>query len=142
MKTEYGYVEKPILDWLGGNPNRADDRGQALVRELNGAKTEPERLGLTAAGEWPLYTVIRAFARDKDESLCVRATKKLLAELQRKRLLPRGWSTNAGGRKNVTLAIQVACWDTDLMALDLCPTDAADPPFLAAAIEELARATE
>src|SRR5262249_44365275 len=24
---EYGYVEKPILDWLAGNPRNPDDRG-------------------------------------------------------------------------------------------------------------------
>lgn len=27
MMTEYGYVEKPILEWLGGNPRNPDDRG-------------------------------------------------------------------------------------------------------------------
>jgi type I restriction enzyme R subunit len=115
---------------------------EALVREVNAAKTEPERLGLTAPGEWPLYTVVREYAKNKDEGLCVRAAKKLMAELLKKRLLPRGWSTNAGGRKNVSLALQVACWDTELMALDLCPTDLEDPPFLAAAVAELARVIE
>lgn len=115
---------------------------EALVRDVNAAQSEPQRLGLTAPGEWPLYTVIQAHAKDKDEGLCVKTAKKLLAELRSKRLLPRGWSTNAGGRKNISLALQVACWDTELMALDLCPTDVEDPPFLAAAVDELARTIE
>jgi type I restriction enzyme R subunit len=115
---------------------------ESLVQEVVGGKTEPERLGLTNPGEWPLFTVIREYAKDKDEALCVKAAKQMMAELQKKRLLPRGWSANAGGRKNVSLALQVASWDTGLMALDLCPTELEDPPFLAAAVEELARAVE
>jgi len=115
---------------------------EALVREVNVAQSEPERLGLTSPGEWPLYTVVCAHAKDKDEGLCVKAAKKLLGDLRSKRLLPRGWSTNAGGRKNISLALQVACWDTELMALDLCPTDVEDAPFLAAAVDELARTIE
>ena len=42
----------------------------------------------------------------------------------------------------MSLALQVACWDAQLMALDLCPVEVEDPPFLAAAVEELARAIE
>lgn len=115
---------------------------ETLVAEINKAKTEPERLGLTGPGEWPLFTVIRQFAKNRDEGLCVRAAKKLMGELQKKQCLPRGWSTHGGGRKNVSLAVQVASWDPELEALALCPLDVEDPPFLAAAVDELARAIE
>ena len=68
--------------------------------------------------------------------------KKLMTELHSKKCLPPGWSTNAGGRKNVSMTLQVASWEPEFEALALCPLDVENPPFLAAAVEELARAVE
>ncbi len=112
---------------------------QGLVEEVNRTQAEPIRLGLTKPGEYPLFTVIRDFARDKNETTCVRAAKFMLAELQRKRLLPSGWADNQGGRKQVALALQVASWELEFQRLALCPPINWDPPFPAAAVEELAR---
>ena len=112
---------------------------EKLVKEVNESKSEPERLGLTEAGEYPLFTVIREFAQVKDEALCVRAAKFMMAQLKKAMCLPMGWSDNLGGRKKVSLALQVASWDKECAQLNLCPEDQADPPFLAAAVDELAR---
>jgi type I restriction enzyme R subunit len=112
---------------------------QALVKEINDSKSEPKRLGLTEPGEYSLFTVIRDFAQVKDEALWVRAAKSMMVQLRRKQCLPPGWSDNLGGRKNVSLALQVASWDPEFDPLKLCPLDQPDPPFLSAAVNELAR---
>ncbi len=112
---------------------------EKLVEEINKTKSEPARLGLTDEGEYPLFTVIREFAKAKDEALYVRAAKLMTVELRRKQCFSTGWQDNLGGRKNVMLALQVASWDKEFESLQLCPLDQPDPPFLAAAVEELAR---
>lgn len=110
-----------------------------LVKEVSKSKAEPERLALTEPGEYPLFTVIREFAQIKDEAPCVRAAKFMMAQLKKAMSLPAGWSDNLGGRKKVSLTLQVASWDPECAPLQLCPEDQTDPPFLAAAVEELAR---
>jgi type I restriction enzyme R subunit len=114
----------------------------AMVEEINVSKGEPERLGLTAPGEYALFSVIREYAHLKEEALCVRAARSMLAQLQKKKCLPEGWSANAGGRKGVSLTLQVTSWDPEFEAMQLCPVEVAEPPFLEAAVEELARALE
>ena len=66
----------------------------------------------------------------------------MIAQLEKKNLLPEGWPDNPAGRKNVSLAIQVESWEPEFEPLGLCPPDQNDPPFLAAAVEELGRAME
>lgn len=112
---------------------------ETIVQEMNKAKSEPERLGLTGPGEYPLFTVICDFAKVQGEALCVQAAKSMIAQLRKKQCLPAGWADNPGGRKNVSLALQVASWDPEFEPLQLCPLDQTDPPFLPAAVEELAR---
>jgi type I restriction enzyme R subunit len=112
---------------------------EALVEEINAAKSEPERLGLTESGEYSLFTVIRDFAVVKDERLWVQAAKWMMLQLRKKKCLPAGWSENVGGRNKVTLALQVASWDQECDLLNLCPPSVTDPPFLKAAVEELTR---
>ena len=114
----------------------------AMVEEINVSKAEPERLGLTAPGEYALFSVIREYAQVKEEALCVRAARSMLAQLHKKKCLPEGWSANAGGRKGVSLTLQVTSWDPEFEAMQLCPVEVAEPPFLEAAVEELARALE
>ena len=114
---------------------------ETLVQKVNTTKSEPERLGLTGPGEYGLYTVIRTFAKGGEDALFVSAAKAMLAHLRRKNLLPAGWADNPGGRKKVSLALQVQSWEPDFAALGLCPDEEADPPFLPAAVDELARAT-
>jgi len=115
---------------------------EGLVAQVNDARAEPERLGLSARGEYPLFTVIRTFAKAGDEKLFIRTAKSMIAQLEKKNLLPEGWPDNPAGRKNVSLAIQVESWEPEFEPLGLCPPDQNDPPFLAAAVEELGRAME
>lgn len=65
---------------------------EALVAQVNKAKDEPQRLGLTAPGEYPLFTVIRSMATNGDEAAWVQAAKTLMAELRRGQHLPEGWA--------------------------------------------------
>ncbi len=118
------------------------EEAEAIVAEINEAKQEPARLGLTGTGEFEVFQVIHEFAADKDEQLCVRAAKSMPDQLSKKQLMPKGWANTVGGRQNVSLALQVASWDQEFEKLNLCPTDQADPPFLQAAVEELARVSE
>ena len=83
--------------------------------------------------------VIRDFAKVKDETLCVKATKAMMAQLKQSKLLPAGWAESAGGRKRVSLSLQVISLGDDLQALGLCSEDDADPLFVRMAVEELAR---
>jgi len=115
---------------------------EAIVQQINRAKEEPQRLGLTEPGEYALFTVIRDLAKTADEKLCVRAAQVMMGELRRGQHLPKGWSETVGGRKKVSLALQVASWQPSIKALNLCPEDETDPPFLAAAVDELARTRE
>ena len=112
---------------------------EALVEEAAKAKDEPQRLGLTEPGEYPLFTVMRSMAKTGDEGAWVQAAKKLMAELRRGHHLPPGWALTAGGRQKVSLALQVATWMPGVNDLGLCPEGEAEPPFLAVAVEELAR---
>jgi len=114
---------------------------EALVEQVNKAKDEPQRLGLTSPGEYPLFTVIRSMAKTGTETAWVTAAKTLMAELRRGQHLPIGWASTAGGRQKVSLALQVASWMPTVSDLGLCPEGEAEPPFLAAAVEELARTT-
>jgi type I restriction enzyme R subunit len=111
------------------------------VEQVNTAKDEPQRLGLTEPGEYPLFTVIRSMAKAGAEAAMVKAAKTLMAELRRGQHLPAGWAATAGGRQKVSLALQVASWMPGVNELGLCPEGESEPPFLAAAVEELARTT-
>lgn len=113
---------------------------QAIVQELNNAQAEPARLGLTDPGEYELFTVVRQFAAVKDEALCIRATKAMMSRLRRGQHLPPGWWETRGGKNRVSQTLQVESWEPDFEPLNLCPVEEAEPPFLAAAVEELGRA--
>jgi type I restriction enzyme R subunit len=112
---------------------------EAIVAEMNKAKSEPGRLGLTGPGEFELFTVVQDFAKVKDEALCVQATKAMMTQLRQSKLLPAGWAESAGGRKRVALSLQVISLGDDFQKLGLCAEDDPDPPFVLTAVEELAR---
>lgn len=114
---------------------------EGIVEEVNKLKSEPDRLGLKEPGEYPIFTVIRSMAKTGDEAAYVKAAKTLIMELRRGHHLPAGWSMTGGGRQKVSLALQVASWMPGVCELGLCPEGEADPAFLAAAVEELARTT-
>lgn len=110
---------------------------QQLVQDLVGAKSEPQKLGLTGPGEYELYTVIKTFAKADDQALQVGAAKALIARL--KPVMPAGWADTTGGRQKVTLTLKSECWLPQFEPLDLCPIEDKNPPFIQAAIEELAQ---
>ncbi len=112
---------------------------EEIVYDVNAIKTEPQRLGLTQTGEFELYTVIKAFAATPDEALCVQAAKAMIKHLRDKHYLPAGWSATLGGRKRVSLELQILSWDAPFDALQLAPTDLEDAVFLRTAVEELAK---
>ena len=114
---------------------------EVLVAQVTKVKDEPQRLGLTEPGEYAVFTVIRSMATSGDEEAWVRAATTLMAELRRGQHLPAGWATTSGGRQKVSLALQVASWMPNVNELGLCPEGESEPPFLAAAVEELARTT-
>lgn len=113
---------------------------QDIVRDMTASQAEPERLGLTGPGEYALFTAIRQFSAIPDEALCVRATRSFMGYLRRGSNLSRGWWETRGGQNRVTTTLQFASYDPEFERLNLCPVDDTDPPFLAAAVEELSRA--
>jgi type I restriction enzyme R subunit len=146
-----GFLYKQLGDRLREVVERkaADDNAavrmvlelEALVAQVNASNSEPARLGLTQPGEYPLFTVIRSMAQTGAEAIWVQAARTLMAELRRGQCLPTGWATTAGGRQEVSLALQGASWMPGVEELGLCPVGVTEPPFLAAAVEELARTT-
>lgn len=148
---EGGFVYKELGERLKQiiEQKAADDKAaikmmkdlEVLVAQVNKVKDEPQRLGLTEPGAYPLFTVIRSTATSGDEAAWVQAAKTLVAELRRGQHLPAGWAATSGGRQKVSLALQVASWMPKVCDLGLCPVGEAEPPFLAAAVEELARTT-
>jgi type I restriction enzyme R subunit len=113
---------------------------QTIVVDLNESQAEPERLGLKERGEYELFTVVRKFAAVKLEPLLIRATRTMMSRLQRGQHLPPGWWDTRGGRNKVSQTLQVESWEPDFEPLNLCPVEEAEPPFLAAAVDELGRA--
>lgn len=101
---------------------------------------EPEQLGLTAPGDYALFTVVRGFADHADRDAQVRAARGIGEQLRRQKALVAGWSDTSGGRKKLRTVLMAACWQPELEALKLCPEDEDEPKFLTDAMEELARA--
>lgn len=111
-----------------------------LVAAFNELKDEPEQLGLTAPGDYALFTVVRGFADHADREAQVNAARGIGEQLRRQKALVAGWSDTAGGKKKLRTALMAACWQPELDALKLCPEDEDEPKFLTDAMEELARA--
>jgi len=112
---------------------------EETIAEFINVKREPARLGLTEPGEYPLYQVILEFSVVENEALCVRAAKLFISTLRDKYHLPAGWADNEGGRKRVSTMLKIIAWDDEINELGLCPESLTDPPFVKAAIAELAR---
>jgi hypothetical protein len=112
---------------------------EQLAEDVQTIKTEPQRLGLSAV-EYALFAVIRDFAPEStDEASCIQAARTMVNALKEKKYMPSGWSTNKGGRNQVTLTLQITSWGPGIQELNLCPTDLENPPFLAVAVEELSK---
>jgi type I restriction enzyme, R subunit len=102
------------------------------------AKQEPERLNLKAPGEYGLFSVLREFAREKDENYVADCARKLVTHLRHNQLLSPGWSNSKGGRMRVEQSLLAESWNPAYSALGF-DADSAEPPFLQPAVAELAK---
>jgi type I restriction enzyme, R subunit len=120
----------------------AEDQLRALeeiAAEAVKTQAEPERLGLTGAGEYGLFTVLRAYAPSPDDAAIAACAKKMVEHLTTNALLAAGWSNSKGARMRVEQSLLAESWNPDYSALGFDPDDPA-PPFLGPAIDELAKA--
>ena len=84
MMTEYGYVEKPIIDWLAGDPRRPDDRGmgwtyrnEAQMAEFNRPLTDPLVEGLLLPA---ILRINRQVKTEAQAKLAVDALRRALIQ--------------------------------------------------------------
>jgi hypothetical protein len=131
-------LQKLITDKTA-NLSRSITDLEKLVEAFNELKGESEKLGLTAPGDYELFTVIRGFAENAERDLQVKAARGIADRLRRQKALVPGWADNVGGRKRLKLALTSACWEPEWESLKLCPEEG-ETPFLATAMEELAKA--
>jgi type I restriction enzyme R subunit len=112
---------------------------QEIAAEVARIKQEPQRLGLTRPGEYELFSVLREYAKTDDEKLLAESARRMVAHLRENQVLPSGWSNSLGGRKRVEESLLAESWNEEYAALGFDPADP-NPPFLAAAVEDLAKA--
>ncbi len=117
----------------------AEQRLKALLEvadEKVKVDAEPTRLNLTQAGEYPMFTALRAFSQNKDETYLSETARLMVGHLRSNSLLQPGWSTTKGGRLQVrnSLLGQIAAGDERFATLGLENSTAA---FLDLAVAEL-----
>jgi type I restriction enzyme R subunit len=103
------------------------------------SREEPVRLNLVRPGEYGLFTVLRANTANTDTAYVAECARRLIARLRDSQLLTPGWSASAGGRNAVEEALLVDSWNPEYEGLGFDPFEV-DPPFLAIAVAELAKA--
>jgi len=143
-----GFTYRQLGERLQRLKNRKDATDQAIEKRLRDleaiateavkTKEEPERLGLVNAGEYGLFTVLRAQAHTTDEGYLAASARQMLNHLRGKSLLSAGWSNSKGGRMRVEQSLLAESWNPRYAALGFDPDDA-DPSFLKPALEELVK---
>lgn len=133
------------LQRLKDRKESGDKAAEERLRELaeiagEAAKTkeEPERLGLTGAGEYGLFTVLRVHAPGKEEAYLAECARRMVAHLRRNQVLAPGWSNSKGGRMRVAQSLLAESWNPSYADLGFNPDDEA-PAFLQPALLELAK---
>jgi len=111
---------------------------QEIAAEVAAMKQEPERLDLTQAGEYGLFTIVRAHAPAAEEAYVADCARQMVAHLRTHQLLTPGWSNSKGGRTRVAQSLLAESWNPPYASLGFDP-DAQDPPFLEPAVSELAK---
>lgn len=111
---------------------------EEIAAELLRAKQEPDRLGLTHAGEYGLFTVLRAHATGKDDSYLAECARRMVAHLRNQQMLTPGWSNSKGGLMRAEQSLLAESWNPHYVKLGFDP-DAEEPPFLKPAVDELAK---
>ncbi len=109
---------------------------EAIAGEVADARLEPERLGLTAPGEYELFTILRAYASVAGETYLAECARSMVGHLRQHGLLVTGWSNSVTGRMNVEQSLLAESWNPPYEGLGF---EAEDPPFLKPAVAELAK---
>lgn len=111
---------------------------QGIADEAAKTKEEPSRLNLTQPGEYGLFTVLREFSTNKDETYLSNCTRRMIAHLRGNQLLMPGWSNSKGGRMRVEQSLLAESWNPTYTDLRFDPNDA-NPTFLQPAVSELGK---
>lgn len=109
---------------------------QEIADEKTKTDEEPVRLGLTQPGEYALFTILREYSANKDESYLSDSARRMIAHLRSNQLLLRGWSNSKGGRMRVEQSLLAESWNPAYADLGF-DHDNPIPPFLEPAINEL-----
>ncbi|MBY4897225.1 type I restriction endonuclease subunit R [Cupriavidus sp. AU9028] len=128
---------------LKAQKDAADKAAEKRLKELQDiadekakADEEPARLGLTQPGEYGVFTVLREYSANEDESYLADCARRMVAHLRGNRLLAVGWSNSRGGRMRVEQSLLAESWNPAYAGLGF-DADDANPPFLAHAVDEL-----
>ena len=111
---------------------------QAIADEVAKTKEEPSRLDLTQPGEYGLFTALREFSTNKDETYLSNCARRLIAHLRGNQLLMPGWSMSEGGRMRVERSLLAESWNPTYTKLGFNPDDP-KPEFLKSAVDELVK---
>lgn len=112
---------------------------QDIANEKAKADEEPSRLGLTQPGEYALFTILREYSENKDETYLSDCARRMVRHLRGNQLLLPGWSNSKGGRMRVEQSLLAESWNPAYAALGF-DSDDPNPPFLAPAVNELVNA--
>ncbi|MYG36050.1 MAG: type I restriction endonuclease subunit R [Gemmatimonadetes bacterium] len=111
---------------------------EEIAGEAAAAREEPHQLGLTQPGEYGLFTILRAHTSATDETYIAGCARDMVGHLRQHRLLVTGWSNSVGGRMGVEQSLLAESWNPRYERLGF-DRSAEEPPFLKAAVEELAK---
>lgn len=112
---------------------------QSIADEAAKTKEEPALLNLTQIGEYELFTVLREFSVNKDDSYLSECARLMIAHLSSNKLLALGWSSSKGGRDRIERSLLAESWNPQYIDLGFDSNDP-NPPFLKPALEELVKA--
>ncbi len=109
-----------------------------IAAEVTKTKQEPERLNLKEPGEYGLFSVLREFAEENNETYVADCARRMVTYLRGNQLLSPGWSNSKGGRMRVEQSLLAESWNPayDAVGFD---ADSTEPPFLQPAVAELAK---
>lgn len=136
------------LQRLKAQKEASDQAAEDRLRELEEiageavrTKEEPELLGLDQPGEYGLFTILRANSNLDDDTYIAQCAASMVKHLRSHQLLNAGWSTSKGGRMRVGQSLLAESWNPKYSRLGFNPDDTS-PPFLDAAVEELAKSDQ
>lgn len=112
---------------------------QDIANEKAKADEEPSRLGLTQPGEYALFTILREYSENQDETYLSDCARRMVGHLRGNQLLLPGWSNSKGGRMRVEQSLLAESWNPAYAALGF-DSDDPNPRFLAPAVNELVNA--